>query len=359
MPIGPSSGCGGRRRRGATISERVRTAAARRAWRALVAGAAIAVGAGCADEDAAKGPSRTSPRGGAGQDPALVSIAGMIDEGRADEALQRLGQRGQTPETLYLMGRAWARKAQTAPLPTAPPPPSPLPRGAHPPPPPEFKPEELQALGFYEKAVAARPEYADAHVGVAELLAPHALRRQAAEKPPQEASRRRGRRATPPPPLPDTAGVDVSVDRVIRAYQFAMAGDPASPVLPESLIGFGIQSGRLDVAEAGHRELLKRVREKPGPYVGYGDFLLNHKQDQDGAIEQYRQALIWQPDDEATRSKVAEIHLKRGIQRFAGGQYAVAEQEFGEAGKWISDRGSPQGQRLAEYQARLREIRRR
>jgi tetratricopeptide (TPR) repeat protein len=330
-----------------------------RRWRAALACAALAAAASCAKEDAPTGPRGQGVRPAGGQDPALASIAEMIDQGRADEALQRLGQRGQSAETLYLMGRAWARKAQTAPLPTPPPPPSPLPKGAPPPAPPEFKPEELQAIGFYEKAMTARPEYAAAHVGLAELLAPHALRRQAAQTQEEGASRPRRRRATPPPPLADTAGIDVSVDRVIRAYQFAMAGDPASPTLPNSLIGFGIQSGRLDAAEAGHRELLKRVREKPEPFVRYGDFLLNHKQDQDGAIEQYRQALIWQPDDEVTRAKIAEIHLNRGIQRFSRAQYALAEQEFGEAARWISDRTSAQGRRLAEYTARLREIRRR
>lgn len=326
-------------------------------WRAGVAGAVLAAAAACAKDES--GGERVA--GAPGQDPALASIAGLIDSGQADEALQRLGNRGQTPETLYLMGRAWARKAQTAPLPTPPPAPSPLPRGAQLPPAPEFKPEELQAIGFFEKAVAERPEHAAAHVGLAELLAPHALRREAAARQDaaQPPARRRGRRATPPPPLPDTAGVDASVDRVIRAYQFAMAADPASAVLPDSLIGFGIQSGRLDAAEAGHLELLKRVREKPEPYVRYGDFLLNHKQDQDGAIEQYRQALIWQPDDDATRAKVAEIHLTRGIQRFSRSQFALAEQEFGEARKWISDRTSPQAQRLEQYAARLREIRRR
>jgi hypothetical protein len=283
----------------------------------------------------------------------------MIDQGRADEALARLGQRTPDAETLYLMGRAWAKKAETAPLPTPPPAPSPLPRGAALPPAPEFKPEELQAISFYEKSAADRADYAPPHLGLAELLAPHSLRRLVVDKPEPAPRGRRGRKAPAPAPpqLPDTGGVDVSVDRVIREYQFAMQADPASPTLPEALIGYGIQANRIDAAEAGHVELLKRVREKPEPFIRYGDFLLNHKQDPEGAIEQYRQALIWKADDDATRVKIADIFLNRGIQHFAHQQFALAEQEFGQAGKWITDRSSAQGVKLQEYQDKLREIR--
>jgi tetratricopeptide (TPR) repeat protein len=284
----------------------------------------------------------------------------MIDAGRLDEAAAQLSGAEQNADTLYLTGRLWAKRAVTAPLPTPPPAGGPLPRGASLPPAPEFKPEELQAISYYEKAVAARPDHAAAHVGLAELLAPHALRRMAVDKPAAEAGgKRRGRKAAPPPPpaLPDTGGVDVSVDRVISAYQFALQADPASATLPEALIGFSLQAGRVDTAEAGHKELLKRQREKPEPFIRYGDFLLNHKQDQEGAIEQYRQALIWRTDDDATRGKIADIFLTRGIDRFNHQQFAAADQEFTQAGKWITDRSSPQAQRLADYQNRLREIR--
>jgi tetratricopeptide (TPR) repeat protein len=333
--------------------------AARIGWRPAVAALLLATALSCKTGDSTPSESPSGGGGGA-EDPAVSSIQAMIDQGRLDEAAQRLGERPQDAETLYLMGRLWAKKAQTAPLPTPPPAPSPLPRGAALPPAPEFKPEEIQAVSFYEKAVAARPDYAAAHVALAELLAPHALRRLAVEKPaPEEGGqRRRGRKPPPAPaPLPDTGGVDVSVDRVIRAYEFAIQADTTSATLPQALIGFGIQSGRVDAAETGHREMLKRVREKPEPFIAYGDFLLTHKQDQAGAIEQYRQALIWRPDDDATRGKIADIYLTRGIDRFNRQQFAAAEQEFQQAGKWITDRSSPQAQRLAQFQDRLREIR--
>jgi hypothetical protein len=332
----------------------------RRWWRPTAAGFVLAAALAC---NKTEGPAPEASPEGAGGAPAADAGAGsiqsMIDAGRLDEATARLNGRSQDAETLYLTGRVWSKKAVTAPLPTPPPAPSPLPRGGRLPPAPEFKPEEMQALSYYEKAVAARPDYAAAHVAIAELLAPHALRRMVVDQPaPEPAGKRRGRKPPPPPAaLPDTGGIDVSVDRVISAYQFALQADPASATLPEALIGFSLQAGRVDAAEAAHKELLKRQREKPEPFIRYGDFLLNHKQDQQGAIEQYRQALIWRSDDDATRGKIADIFLTRGIDRFNHQQFASAEQEFTQAGKWITDRTSPQAQRLADYQSKLREIR--
>ena len=75
------------------------------------------------------------------------------------------------------------------------------------------------------------------------------------------------------------------------------------------------------------------------------------------AIEQYRQALIWRSDDDATRAKIAEIYLARGAERFNQQQFAGAEQEFNQASKWITDRASPQALRLKDYQEKMREIR--
>jgi tetratricopeptide (TPR) repeat protein len=289
----------------------------------------------------------------------MAEARALIAQNRLDEAQQLLSAQPSDPESLLLQGKVWLKRAETAPLPTPPPAPSPLPRGAAAPLAPEFKPEELQAVSFFEKAIASRPDYAEAHVALAELLAPHALRRHAAQRGPAEPAPRGRRRKPAPPPaaLPDTGGVDVSVDRVVRAYQFALQGDQASTTLPEAMIGFGIQAGRIDAAEIGHQELLKRVREKPAPFIRYGDFLLNHKGEPEAAIEQYRQALIWAPDDDATRAKIAEIFLARGIQAFGQQQFASAEQQFDQAKKWITDRGSAQAQRLQDYQTRLREIR--
>jgi tetratricopeptide (TPR) repeat protein len=286
-------------------------------------------------------------------------VGALIDQGRLDEALAKV-EGGQDGESLYWQGKVWAKKAETAPLPTPPPVANPLPRGASLPPAPEFKNEEKQAIALFERSIAADPGSARPHVALAELLAPHALRRASVRNAAAETGRgRRGRRAPAPvaEPLGDTGGVDASVDRVIRAYQFALQADPASPTLPAALAGFGLQAGRVDAAEIGYQEQLKRQREKPEPFIQYGDFLANHKHDQMAAIEQYRQALIWRSDDDATRGKIAEIYLARGAERFNQQQFAGAEQEFNQAAKWITDRTSPQAQRLNGYLERMREIR--
>jgi tetratricopeptide (TPR) repeat protein len=338
----------------------VRTPGRRWRWSAGLGLAAALGAAACGGGGSTGGSSGGSAGPPSGGSAPLAEARALIAQNRLDEALQQLSAQPADPENLLLQGKVWVKKAETAPLPTPPPAPSPLPRGMAAPVAPEFKPEELQAVSLFEKAIAGRPDSAEAHVALAELLAPHALRRQAARNvPAQEAPRGRRRKAAPPPPaaLPDTGGVDVSLDRVVRAYQFALQADQTSATLPEAMIGFGIQAGRIDAAEIGHRELLKRVREKPAPFILYGDFLLNHKGEPEAAIEQYRQALIWAPEDDATRAKIAEIYLARGIQAFNQQQFASAEQQFDQAKKWITDRGSAQAQRLQDYQARLREIR--
>src|SRR5262245_54545092 len=96
----------------------------------------------------------------------------LLEQGQLDSALARLQEAPGDPDSLYYQGVIWAKKAETAPLPTPPPLATPLPRGAEPPPPPEFKPEELSALELYQKAVAARPDHPQASLGIAQLLAP-------------------------------------------------------------------------------------------------------------------------------------------------------------------------------------------
>ena len=261
-------------------------------------------------------------------------------------------------ERLYQEGLSWARKAEAAPLPT----PDPAAGGLS----PEFKPEELRALESYEQALSARPEHGPAHLGLADLLAPHALarleRERLARAAQEAASRTRPRRGRAQPPTPVPAAtpvslVDASVDRVLGAYRSAVQADPSrAPV--DRLIAFATRAGRLDAAEDGHRELLKRVRESAEPYALYGDFLAAHANDRDRAIEQYRQALIWKPDDEATRGKLLDIHLARGIEYYGKQEFARAAVELKEAQKYVTDRDSERARRLQAYLARMREIRR-
>jgi len=274
----------------------------------------------------------------------------LFEQGRLEEALAKLEEAPGDPDSLYYQARVWAKKAETAPLPTPPP----LASGGFAAV-PEFKAEELRALELFQKAVATRPDHGPAHLGIAELLAPHALRRLEQQK--AASGRRSGRRASPPPEPAASAGVDYGPERVINAYQFAVRADPVGTEAPEGLISFGVRSGRLEAAEAGFRVLLQRLREKPEPFSRYGDFLLNQKQDPDAAIEQYRQALIWKPDDAATRSKIGEIYLARGIQYFNRQQFASAEEQLKQAEKWITDPSSAPAQRLRTYRDKLREIR--
>ncbi len=294
--------------------------------------------------------------GASGGDSGLSSTVregkSLLESGQLDAALAELQKSPDDPDSLYYQGRVWAKKAESAPLPTPPPAPSPLPRGWQPPPTPEFKMEEVRAAQLYEKAIAARPDAAAPHLALAQLLAPHAAHQYDLA---DEAARHK-KPAPPPAELP----VDTSVDRVIRAYQFAMQADPADATAVDELIRFGRRVGRLDASEAGFKEMIRRKKEKETaePLTRYGDFLADEKKEPLAAIEQYRQALIWVPDDDKTRSKIAGIYLKMAAEAFAQQQYAVTEDHLKDASRYITDRTSSQAQTLQEFQARLHSIRR-
>jgi tetratricopeptide (TPR) repeat protein len=296
-----------------------------------------------------------APGGGAASPGALsgpvAEAKALLEQGQPDAALARLEAAGNDPDALYYQGLAWAKKAQTAPLPTPPPVASPQPKGVPAAPAPEFKTEELNAIARLEAAVQAQPGHAAAQLALGDLLAPHALRRYQRLK---EAANRKGK---PEAVVLPESPVDVSLERVERAYRAAVQADTVSPVPVEKMIAFDVGADRLAAAEEGFHELLNRVRERAQPFVQYGDFLAQVKKDQDRAIEQYRQALIWEPHNEDASRKLAEIYLSRGIAFFEQQQYASAEAQLTEAKKYVADRNSELGQRLARYTDRLREIR--
>jgi tetratricopeptide (TPR) repeat protein len=304
----------------------------------------------CQRSGAGSGEAGAGANGGA-----LEQGRALLEQGELDAALAKFKEAQGDPESFYYQGLVWVKKAETAPLPTPPPPPSPLPRGYVPAPRPEFKPEELQAIGSFENAVAARPDNFRAHLALAELLAPHALRRHDQEQ--EEALSRRTRRGQGAPEPAAASGTDSSADRVVREYRAAAEDERAPADAAEALLRFALRVGRLDAAEAAHLELIRRNKESGEPLARYGDFLLNDKKEREAAIAQYRQALMWSADDEATKAKIADIYIAMATEHFAQEQYAMADAKFKEAEKWISDRSSPRGRRVQEHLKRLREIR--
>jgi tetratricopeptide (TPR) repeat protein len=285
----------------------------------LLASSFLLAGPGCRREGA--GP-------GSGVDDPLSEARALVDARRFDEAIARLGD-GADAESLYLLGRAWAGRAEAAPVPL----PAPgSPAGA----PPPLKAEEASALAFFERAVAARPDHAAAHLAMAQLLAPHALA--AAQK--------------------GAAGGGVAtVDRVLRHFGDAIQADPAGTAAAEAMVQFATRAGRIAEADAGFQELVRRRREDPDLLVRYGDFLAGPGGDPEGALAQYAQALIWRPDDSATQRKSAELHLAAVASLLSQQQYAMAEARLKQARKLVDDPASAQGARLVELEGRLREIR--
>jgi tetratricopeptide (TPR) repeat protein len=276
----------------------------------------------------------------------------LLERGQLDAALAKLAQQPADPDSLYYQGLVWVRKAAAAPAPAPPPAASPAPRGAPSPAPLEFKPEEMQALGLLEKAIAARAAHPRAHLAIAELLAPRAIRRHQLE---QEAKKRGGHRSahreSPPP-----EEVDDSVERILGEYQKAREG-PAAKVAYESMIRFAVAVDRRDVAKVAHEELIEANKTDAQFRIEYGDFLATDKKDVEAAIDQYQTALVWHPDDETTRGKIADLYLAMAEGDYAKREYALAEARFREAEKYITDKSSPRGVRLRDGQGRLGQIR--
>jgi tetratricopeptide (TPR) repeat protein len=295
--------------------------------RAAAAGLVALAALGCRRE-------AVEPKAGSGSVDPTAEARTLVEQRRFDEAIAQLGA-GTDADTLYLLGRAWAGKAETAPLPT-PAPGTAAVSGA------ALKPEEARALAFYERAVAARPDHAGAHLAIAELLAPHAL---AAAGP-----RGGGASAT-------GGGGDVSVDRVLRSFGEAIQADPSGTAALEAMIRFATRAGRWTAADGGFQELIQRRREDPDLLVRYGDFLSGPGGNPEAALARYAQALLWRPDDASTRVKMAEIHLATAASLLARQQYAAAEAQLRAASRFATDPASPQAARLRELEGRLREIR--
>ena len=267
----------------------------------------------------------------AGQD-ALAESRGLVEAGRYDEALARLGD-ASDPDAAYLAGRAWAGKAQGAPTSA-------------------LKPEEERALAFYERAVAARPQFADAHLAIAELLAPHAA---AAAASAAGAATRLAPHGKVAPPA--AAALDPLVARVLGSYATALQSDLGGTRAGEELIDFAIRVGRPGEADAGFQELLRRRREDPALLVRYGDFLAGPGGKPEAALAQYAQAIIWKPDDTKTKLKMADIHLAAAAQHLRDLEYVAAEARLKEARRYTVEPSSPQAARLAELEGRLRDVR--
>jgi tetratricopeptide (TPR) repeat protein len=306
----------------------------------------------CDKNPSSSGPAKPGPSA------EITDGRNLLGAGRADEVLTRFQGNG-TPEGLLLLADAWAKKAETAPLPTPETAPPDSPRGFVPAT-PEFKPEELRAIEHYEKAAAALPEDPRPSLGLATVLAPHAVRRyEAAQAVPTAAPKPiKGRPTeaptTPPPPPP---GPDFSAARVSAAYRKAAEKSTDAQGL-EALYSFAVRTGQLDDADWALQQRMRRDNENTDHILRYGDFLRDVKKDSMSAISAYRQILIWHPEDAAAKSRIADIYLDLGGVHYQKGEYASAEARYEDARKWIPDRTSEQYQRLEREVAKLRRLRR-
>jgi hypothetical protein len=248
--------------------------------------------------------------------------------------------------------RALLQRAETVPLPTPEPPPSPLPRGWTPAPAPEFKPEEVEAIRLLEAAAAASAGRPEAHEMLARILEPRAIR--AHER---EAAARASRKKAPP--APPAQGVDASPARVAREWRAAIEASPVAGDQIDALMRFATAVGDKDAIEWAHQETIRRGKENASaePLAAYGDFLLASRKDPIAAAEQYRNALLWSPEDAAVKAKLADVYLALARAHLERQEFAAAESRVEEAAKYAAP-GSEQARAVAGYRERLSAIRR-
>ncbi len=307
--------------------------------------------------ESAPAPSAETPEAAAGTG-GLGEARSLLEAGDADGALARLsGIEG--PDAAVLAADAWGKKAETAPLPTPEPLPAGSPKGAVPVR-PEFKPEEVRALELYQKAAGGLDRDPRPHLGMARLLAPHARRQfdrqeEAKRRPPPKA---KGRRAAAPPMVTPPPGPDSSPATVLKAYRAAVAASPPSDkAVLEETYAFAVRTGQLDDADWVLLQAVERDKENPEPLVRYGDFLAQVRKTHDAAISQYRQALIWRPDDVAIKEKISEVYLQMGRAHYEQNEWALAESRYLEALKWAPDPTSAQNQRIKAEMEQLKRYR--
>ncbi len=252
----------------------------------------------------------------------------LLEQGQLDAALAQFEQVS-TADGLYYQGAVWAAKAKAAAAPgsaTA----------------PELSEDELRALELYDAAITQQDEHPMAHLALADLLAPHSLALYAAQKA--------SRRSVPTP----EGAPDLSPDRVVQIYETAIRMTPTSPTPVERLIDFATRVERFEAANEAYRKLIVLRPERPEPLVAYGDFLVQYRKDPQSAVERYREAMIWAPNDEAIPPKIADVYVARGEELYKNGQNVAARKSFEEARKWVRDWKSEQGLKVREYLDKLR-----
>jgi hypothetical protein len=282
----------------------------------------------------------------------LAQAHALFEQGQLDAALARsLDPSVEGPEALCLQGEIWAKKAESAPLPT------PVP-GETMERPPEFKPEELRAIELFERVRTLKPTMSDAHLGLATVLVPHAIRRfeltQASKRAPG-AKGGKGAVAAAPAPADQP---DFSIRRVVGLYQEALKYEATGTRAVDELLRFALRVKETEAAGWAYAEGISRDRESPTRLIQFGDFLRKERGDRHGAIEQYRQALIWRSDDAETKAKLATLYIELAREHLAAQQWGAAQMMFDEARKYVSDSSSPQGLQIQAGLSELNAIRR-
>ncbi len=279
----------------------------------------------------------------------LAAAREFLTAGDAEGALAAVAGRDD-PEALTVQGRAWMLKARAASSQAG----QRWPDSAGQ---ITLVPQEAMALHLLDRAVAAQPDLAEAHLAIAVLLEPGALewlaaRGEARSSPGGDGSRGRANPSPPPDPL-------LGPDRVLQEYRRAAHADRTSVPIVEAWLKMSLAAGRPEESEVALQELVVRRPRDPDPLVRYGDFLRDVRGDTGGALERYGQALIWHPEDEGIKMRIVGVYLDLADQHLRSREYGAADQRLRDASRYTPSPGSPMERRYVALSQKLAEIRRR
>ena len=287
----------------------------------------LLLGAGCGGRDGSDA--------GAAADP-LAEARGLLAERRYDDVLARVGEAAD-PDAAYLAGRAWAGKAESAPVPTPAP----------------------GVAGGERSAQAGRRARRSRFTSAPSPRAPTSWTPRSHSRScwrrtrwrPWRAlpGRRPGRRPRAARPARRARAAELRRRAAGRPGRHQGGRGPDRLRDPRRAPGGGRR--RLPGARAGGG-----ARTRPCS-CATGTSWPARPASPRRRSRQYAQALIWKPADDATKLKMAEIHLAAAAVHLRDLQYVAAEARLKDARRYTVDPASPQAARLAELEGRVREVR--
>ena len=247
------------------------------------------------------------------------------------------------PERALLQGARGPERRRRRRLPTPAAPTAPIPKGAAAAA-PEFKPEEIEAARLLREGrgrAAATSAAAPRH----RRACSPARHRRRAPGPARAALDGAGPEAAPAPRPARSGRRRLQPGPGGPAYRGRVEANPSTPASSRPWCasrGGSAASTTMDAALSGADP--GATRRTRSPWCATATSCCGDRKDAAAAVDQYREALIWRPDDDDDAREDGRPLSRAGRRSTTTRrQYAVAEARFVEAAKYVTDRLARRG----------------